>query len=230
MTPDRPIAIKICGLTRPEQAAACAAAGADAIGLVFHPASPRCVDAARARAIVAALPAATAAVGVFVDVEPAVICRVAEAAGLHTVQLHGSERPEWMRTLLDAGLHVVCALRATGPELVQQAAALPAGVDVLVECGVGVLPGGNGAVWDWSLAAVLRGVRPFALAGGLTPASVAAAVAASGATAVDVSSGVECRPGDKDLELVGAFIAAVRAVGSRPVAGTVFHVKERARP
>ncbi len=229
MTPDQPIAIKICGLTRPEQAAACAKAGADAIGLVFHPASPRCLDVTRARAIVTALPAATAAVGVFVDLEPAAICRLAEAVGLRTVQLHGSERPETIHALQTAGLHVVCALRATGRELVRQAAALPTGVDVLVECGAGVLPGGNGAAWDWSLATALSGLRPFALAGGLTPATVAAAVAASGATAVDVSSGVERGPGDKDPFLVCAFIAAVRAVGPRPVAGTIFDSEKRVR-
>jgi phosphoribosylanthranilate isomerase len=210
--------IKICGLTRADQAAACAEAGADAIGLVFHPASPRFLDAATAASVAAAVPAGVAIVGVFVDLPPAAILRLAREVGLTTVQLHGREPDAWVADLLDAGLHVVRVLAASGDELVRRAAALPAAAGVLVECGRGTLPGGNGVAWDWSGAAALRGRRDFAVAGGLTPENVAAALARSGAAAVDVSSGVESFPGCKDLALVRAFIAAAR--GAPPPAGT----------
>ena len=99
---------------------------------------------------------------------------------------------------------------------------------MLVECGRGVLPGGNGTVWQWADAAALSGVRPFAIAGGLSPDNVAAALAVSGASAVDVSSGVECAPGVKDLARVRSFIAAAREARA-DAAGPVFRT-ERGGP
>jgi phosphoribosylanthranilate isomerase len=112
------------------------------------------------------------------------------------------------------GLHVVQVLRCTESELPAQARALPPAVGLLVECGRGALPGGNGAAWNWGAAAIIQAIRPFAVAGGLDSTNVAQALAASGASAVDISTGVETAPGIKDLGKVKAFVAAVRAAGA----------------
>jgi phosphoribosylanthranilate isomerase len=206
-----PIEIKICGLTTPAAAAACAAAGADCIGLVFHPPSPRHLTTTQAHAIAAALPAPVTRVGVFVRQSTDEILAIATAVGLHTVQLHGAVSAAACTHLLAHGLHVVQKLSGTAADWVAQARTLPPTVGLLVECTQGVLPGGNGTPWNWSEALPLRELRPFAVAGGLDPANVAQALRASGASAVDVSSGVEATPGVKDLAKVATFIAAVRA-------------------
>lgn len=204
------IEIKICGLTRPDEAAACVAAGADAIGIVFHAASPRCLDTGRAREIVRALPADFPVVGVFAGVAAEAIARTAEAAGLRIVQLHGGESPETVRRLLEQGFRVVYVLKSTGAELLAAARSLPAFCGLLLECGSGPLPGGNGAAWNWADAAPLAAVRPFALAGGLTPDNAAAAVTAAHPSAVDLSSGVEDSPGRKNLEKTRRLVDNVR--------------------
>ncbi|MDD5706302.1 MAG: phosphoribosylanthranilate isomerase [Kiritimatiellae bacterium] len=214
------VEIKICGLTTPAQATACAAAGADAIGIVFYRRSPRCVTPTAARAIVAALPAGFPVAGVFAHAPLAEIVATAAAAGIRIVQLHTMpENPLDYESLARSGLRVVQTLSCPCDELRATAAALPPRLAVLVECGRGPLPGGNGARWDWSGAAVLRGARPFAIAGGLDPANVAEALRASGADAVDASSSVECAPGIKDLARVRDFIAAVRAGAVRTDGG-----------
>lgn len=216
------VEIKICGLVSPAQAAACAGAGADAIGVVFHPPSPRHVTPAAAREIVAALPPRFPVVGVFAHAAAAAVLETARAAGIGVVQLHTPATPADHAALTAAGLHVVQTLSLAGAALRAAAAALPPALGVLVECGRGVLPGGNAASWDWSGAAVLRGLRPFAVAGGLDPRNVAAALALSGADAVDVSSGVEQAPGVKDPARVRDFVAAVRAAARRGAARPVF--------
>lgn len=207
--------IKICGLTSPEAAAACADAGADAIGLVFHPSSPRHLTIARAREIAAALPAHVAKVGVLVDQDDARIRDIARQVGLTAVQLHASRQP-----LSAPAPRTIAVLTDSGVALLDRARAVAAEHGVLVECGRGQLPGGNGAAWNWSEAKPLAPLRPFAIAGGLAPSNVAAALSVSGATAVDVSSGVEAAPGIKDLARVKDFIAAARS--GAPVAGSVF--------
>ncbi len=222
MTPPH-IGIKICGLLSPAMALACADAGADAIGMVFHPPSPRNIQPAQARAITARLPPHVAKVGVFVDQDTEEIARIAAQAGLDAVQLHTVLPGDRYARLTRHGLHVVQVLRSSGAELLAQACALPPAVGLLVECGRGALPGGNGAAWNWADAAVLRELRPFAVAGGLDPANVAQALLASGASAVDVSTGVESAPGSKDLARVAAFIAAVRAAGATS-RGRVFQI------
>lgn len=213
--------IKICGLTEPDEAAACADAGADAIGIVFHPASPRCVSAERARAICASVPERTARVGVFVDHDARAIRSAADKAGLTAVQLHGDPAQAAGRELLQSGLRVVYVLRRAGA-LAKDARRLPSGAGVLVECGRGPLPGGNGIGWDWSRAAALAGIRPFAVAGGLAPDNVGRALLLSRASAVDVSSGVETAPGRKNLAEVKRLVAAVRGLEARDPAEPVF--------
>lgn len=205
-----PVEIKICGLTDPAEAAACAAAGADAIGLVFHPPSPRHLDLPRARAVAAALPPHVARVGVFVDSGAAAILHTAEAVGLTALQLHGAAAMAALADLRQGPCRIIAVLR-TVAELLEAANALPPDVGLLVECGRGVLPGGNGAVWRWADAAPLAACRPFAVAGGITPDTAVEAVRAARASAVDVSSGVEAAPGRKDLDLVRRLVERLRA-------------------
>ncbi len=190
---------------------ACVAAGADAIGLVFHPASPRHLTLDQARAITAVLPDHVARVGVFVEQTMNEILATATQAGLSAVQLYAAPCEENYATLARHGLHVVQVLRSAGSELLAQARTVPTSFGLLIECGRGILPGGNGITWNWADAAGLQAIRPFGVAGGLETANVSQALTASGASAVDVSSGVESAPGVKDLAKVTAFISAVRA-------------------
>jgi phosphoribosylanthranilate isomerase len=214
------VQIKICGLTLPDQAAAVAAAGADAIGLVFYPPSKRNVSDAQARELVAAI-GDLPAVGVFVN-EPAdeIIRRVSEI-GLSYAQLHGSEDVAYIQQLEAGGVRVIQTLTTTGEQLLADAKASPCET-FLVEAGEGPLPGGNGAGWNWADAAPLAGRYPFVLAGGLNADTVGDAILASGCDAVDISSGVEIAPGDKDLEKVRAFIEAARSVAPTRAVTPVF--------
>jgi len=205
--------LKICGLTDPADARFCAAAGAAALGAVFFPPSPRNVSAERAAEVFADVPPDVARVGVFVDAAAAGILRAARIAGLGVAQLHGAEPPALAAELLAAGLRVLKVLR--GGDLAAEAARYPDGTRFLVECGRGALPGGNGAAWDWSAARALSPL-PFALAGGLAPANLADAAAASGAVFFDLSSAVESAPGRKDRDKVLAAVAAARALGGDP--------------
>ena len=223
------VQIKICGLTDPAQARACAEAGVDAIGLVFYPSSPRYVTPGQAREIVAALPAGVTAVGVFVDDFVTHMLDVAKTAGLTCVQLHGREPQEVEDALRGEGLRVIKALRSRGGPALTREAAQHSAVDAwLVEGSRGILPGGNGLGWDWSGAGILQGAgRPFAVAGGLTPENVGGALRGARAAAVDLSSGVEARPGVKDLSLVVAAVDAVRAVNADWPVAPVFGAGRR---
>jgi phosphoribosylanthranilate isomerase len=216
-TPTQHPQIKICGLTRPETAAACAVAGADAIGLVFYPPSPRFVSADLARRIREALPPETAAVGVFVNVSLVAILEKVHACRLSAVQLHGQEPPELGAQLAEQQVRVIRGLYLNGTPPISDADRYPADA-YLVECRAGKLPGGNAQVWDWGAARQLAARRPVVLAGGLDPENVARAIRAARPAAVDVSSGVEQVPGEKDVYKVKAFIAAVRGCrGTQPV-------------
>ena len=156
----------------------------------------------------AGLPAAVARVGVFVNASPEIILSIAREAELDTVQMHGEETAEMSAILLQAGFHVVQAIKRTGPALLTAGRALPLPVGVLVECGRGALPGGNGLAWNWSAAAPLAEFRPFAIAGGLNPENLAAVARDSRAAGFDASSGVESAPGIKDEAAVRAFLRA----------------------
>jgi phosphoribosylanthranilate isomerase len=208
------VQVKICGLTRVDEAAACAAAGAHAIGLVFYPRSRRYVSPETAREISRAIPAGVARVGVFVDAPPEVVLQTARTAGLTGVQLHGCEPPEVIDRLRREGLFVIKALFAERAPAFEDAPRYPASA-FLVECGRGALPGGNAQDWDWSKAGPLTERHPVILAGGLTPDNAAQAIGAASPDAVDVSSGVEAAPGRKDIRNVEAFIRAATAAPSR---------------
>ena len=201
--------IKVCGITRLEDALACVEAGVDAVGFNFWPGSKRHVAVADAAEIAAALPPGILRVGVFVRPRPSVVQSIVAAVGLGAVQLHGDEDPA---DYLEAGapLWQVLRIESSLPETVSARAA-----ELLLDAKAAGF-GGSGRSFDWSLA---RGARryglPFWLAGGLTPANVGEAVRRAEPTGVDVASGVESRPRMKDPALVRAFVAAVRAAEER---------------
>jgi len=201
--------VKICGITSAEDGLAASAAGADAIGLVFWPRSPRALDLGRAREIAAALPPLVLRVGVFVDAPAAEIARTADAVGLDLVQLHGDEPPDALAALPRRALKALRVGDGFRPEQALAYEGRAAGL--LLDTRHGSAPGGSGRSFDWSHARALRErVRFLVLAGGLTPENVAEAIAAVRPDAVDVSTGVESSPGRKDPVRVAAFVAAAR--------------------
>jgi len=202
--------LKICGITTRETARFCAEAGVGALGAVFFRKSPRYVTPQQARAQFAGLPATVARVGVFVDMPILELLDTAREADLDAVQLHGSEALDDLLAVQQAGFRVIKVLKVTGEALLGSARGLPATAGILVECGKGTLPGGNGAAWNWADAAPLAAARPFALAGGLTPDNLIEAATRSRAAAWDMSTGVETAPGIKDH---GAIARAVAALG-----------------
>jgi len=213
--------IKICGITGVKDALSCASLGADAIGLVFHPKSPRFVTDDRAREICLALPKGIKAVGVFVDETFASIMRKVERCGINTVQLHGNESPELVTCLRRENLIVIKALFLEKKPTLEDAANYEASA-FLTECGKGALPGGNALSWDWEKAKMISGKYPLILAGGLTPENVSQAVSLCLPDAVDVSSGVESAPGIKDIEKVKLFISMVSACSLAKRPGRIF--------
>lgn len=195
------VRVKICGLTRPEDVAAAADAGADAVGFVLAPSSRR-VDLPRVRELLAAAPPFLTTVGVFVDPSPEQLQEALDA-GLQVLQLHGHEPPELCRRF---GPRVLKALRIREREdlaLLDRYAEWPILLDSPEP--------GSGSAFDWTWAAGLGDHRRLVLAGGLTPANVARAVQLVRPWAVDVSSGVESAPGVKDPARVRAFVEAARA-------------------
>lgn len=213
--------IKICGITCMEDARAACTLDIQAVGLVFYPKSPRFVDEATARSLVRALPSHIAAVGVFVDVPWQAVLATARSVGLHAVQLHGHESPEDVARLKDAGLRVIKALFINRAPLVE-AHTQYAPSAFLVECAGAQRPGGNALAWDWRQARGAVMGAPMMLAGGLSPENVEDAVRAAEPSGVDVSSGVESRPGRKDPKKMDRFVNAVRRLRPRPLQGGIF--------
>jgi phosphoribosylanthranilate isomerase len=207
------IRVKICGLTSPGEALSAAEAGADFIGLVFWPKSPRCVGVETARAIAGALPPSILKVGVFVNAPAEVLERTAEEVGLDILQLHGEEPPDALLGLRQRVWKAVRVGRGFLPAEALRYEGLAAGIllDTKVP-GEDAPYGGTGEGFDWSLVKqVRRGASFIVLAGGLTPDNVASAIAQVGPDAVDVSTGVEVSPGRKDPAKVRAFIEAARS-------------------
>ena len=201
------VKVKICGLTDPRQADACAQAGAWAIGVVLAPESPRYVDIARAAEVLAGVPDHVARVGIFVNARPSELARAAGQIGLTHVQLHGTADVDDARRA--TGLRVIVSVPFTGPGVVGEAGA--AGADlVLFDAAIPGLYGGTGRRLDWAAMAASRPGYPFGLAGGLRPDNVAQAIRILNPEFVDVSSGVESSPGFKDHAKVEAFMTAVR--------------------
>ena len=216
------VQVKICGLTRPDEALACARLGADAVGCVFYPPSPRHVSPGQAKRIAEALsPAGCGVVGVFVDTPLAGIVEAVETCGLSAVQLHGRESPELVQRLGRRGIRVIKGLFVNAAPAFSDASTYNAWA-FLAECAGGPLPGGNARDWDWAAARALAATVPLVLAGGLTPDNVAEAVRAARPAAVDVSSGVEASPGRKDLTRVKHFLNAVARIGGTEPTRRIF--------
>jgi phosphoribosylanthranilate isomerase len=199
--------VKICGLTRPSDAQAAAAAGVDAIGVVFYAKSPRAVDIAQAMAVVAALPPFVTSVGLFVDPSPAFVAEVLAAVPLDILQFHGDEAPD----ACDAfGRPWVKALRVRpGIDLMREAERYVRAQALLLDAYRPGVPGGTGERFDWGL--IPPELRPrVVLAGGLSPDNVAEAIRRVRPYAVDVSGGVESARGIKDSAKIDAFMQGVR--------------------
>lgn len=203
----RPLCVKICGVVRAVDAAAAVEAGADLVGFNFYRRSPRYIEPERAAALARMLPRHVLAVGVFVDPEPDEVRRAVETTGLGLLQFHGDEPPEYCHTF---GIPVMKALRvARLSELDDQAARYP-GDWVLADTADPLLAGGTGRALP--LEAVPRALaRRLFLAGGLTPDTVAAAVRMLRPLGVDVCSGVERQPGEKDPERLRSFVSNAKA-------------------
>ncbi len=211
-----PTAIKICGISTPDALDAAIAGRADFVGFVFFPPSPRHVDMHAAAALAARAGAAVGRVGLFVDADDGIIGDAIKAGRLDAVQLHGSESPERVAQVRDRfGLHVWKALPVANADDVAAARDYRAAADLLLFDAKtpkdAALPGGMGLRFDWSLVDTYKGEAGWGLAGGLTPANVAEAIAQTGTPLVDTSSGVESAPGVKDVERIAAFCAAARA-------------------
>ncbi|MBC8247075.1 MAG: phosphoribosylanthranilate isomerase [Deltaproteobacteria bacterium] len=201
--------IKICGITQVDHALQCAELGADAIGCVFFPKSPRHVSDDKAREISDALPNHVTSVGVFVGKTYKEIMEKVEKCNLRAVQLHGKESPELVQRLRAENLIVIKALFIDGTPALEDVKSYEAS-GFIVECSGGPLPGGNALTWNWDKAKAFGERHPLILAGGLSPENVKQAIQDSMPDAVDVSSGVELSPGIKDLDKIKTFIAAVR--------------------
>jgi len=217
--------IKFCGMTRREDVIMAADLGAGAVGFIFWPKSPRAVTPEQARALVRVLPPFLAVVGVFVDQPIAEIQEVVRFVGLSAVQLHGNETPA---DAAQFDRHVIKAIGERDQDLIATAAEWPERVVLLVDAIDRDQRGGTGARSDWTAAATLARSRQVILAGGLRPENVAEAITHVQPYAVDVSSGVELRPGIKDHARMQAFADAVRTAGrraSRPSAASAFETK-----
>jgi phosphoribosylanthranilate isomerase len=198
--------VKICGITRREDAERAIRHGANALGFVFWPDSPRFIAPSKARAIVRELPPFVTAVGLFVNQPSAHINEVAAAVGLGAIQLQGDERPAQADELDRPVIKSVSFAGVTDEEIDRW----PSRRLLLVDAHDPVRRGGTGRVADWTKAAALAARRPIVLAGGLTAENVEEAIARVRPYAIDVASGVEAAPGIKDHAKLDAFFDAVR--------------------
>ena len=203
--------VKICGITSREDAAAAVEAGADALGFVFVPGTPRCVHPEAAERIVSTLPPFVTPVGVFVDQPLEEVLRIAARCNLQAVQLHGNEPEEYSRRI---PLRVIKALRVRDAASLRILPTYPAHA-FLLDAFVQGQAGGTGTPISWDLAIQAKGHAPIILSGGLRPDTVGPAVVRVRPYGVDVSSGVEVSPGRKDHEKVREFIVAVRQADLR---------------
>lgn len=209
-------AVKICGITNLADAELAVQYGADYLGFVMVPESPRHVTPAQVKAMVRQLPAGIRKVGVFVDYADAAINDIMAECGLDIAQLHGDEPPE---VALEVGeIRVWKMVHLASREDMDEAICYPAAA-LLVDAVAGGKRGGTGTVSNWALAAKLALGYTVVLAGGLHPGNVADAIRTVHPFAVDACSGVEQAPGRKDPEKLKAFIAAVKAAAQRPPSG-----------
>ncbi len=204
---------KICGINTVDAAEAAAANGADFVGFVFYPPSPRDVAPNQAADIAQTLGGRVSTVGLFVDADDATIAGTLAQVPLDMLQLHGAESPDRVRAVRTRHQRpVMKAIAIAAADDLDRARAYEAAADWLLfdarPAQESDLPGGNARAFDWQVLAEARFSRPWMLSGGLSAANLAEAVAVTGAETVDVSSGVEDRRGHKDPDLIAAFLTA----------------------
>lgn len=209
-------AVKICGLSTPEHVAAAVDAGADLVGFVFFPKSPRNVSIETAKALSAAVPDRVRKVALTVDADDDLLRAIADESGVDMLQFHGGETPERVLEVRQAfELPVIKALPVSEAADIARADAYTFAADMLLFDAKppkdATRPGGNAESFDWGLLQGAKIALPWLLAGGLDPENVADAVRRTQAPMVDVSSGVEIAPGEKDSAKIQAFIRAVKA-------------------
>ena len=201
--------VKICGITRVEDAVAAASSGADAIGLVFYQHSPRHVGIAQAKQLADALPPFVAVVGLFVNAEAAFVREVLASVPLDMLQFHGDESPVYCTQFTKPYLKAIRV--KAGVDLLQCASDFRSARGLLLDAHVEGIPGGTGTAFDWVLIPK-RLSLPVILSGGLDAENVAAAIRQVRPYAVDVSSGVEAGKGIKDAVKIAAFINEVKQI------------------
>ena len=197
--------VKICGIKQPDQGKAIAIAGATALGFICVPNTPRYVTKQQIRAVVEQLPKQIDRIGVFANSSVEEICQIVEFAGLTGVQLHGDESPEFcqqMRSMLP-DIEIIKALRIKNSQALEQVQIYFSSVDtLLLDAYNPQMLGGTGATLDWKTLQQFQPGCPWLLAGGLTPDNVLDALKQVNPNGIDLSSGVERAPGDKDLDKV----------------------------
>lgn len=201
--------VKICGITRAEDARAVAMSGADAIGLVFYEKSPRHVSTAQAAKLVAVLPPFVTVVGLFVNASAETVREVLAAVPLDVLQFHGDESPEFCEQFRKPYLKAIRV--KAGVDLIQCAARFHTAQGLLLDAHVEGIPGGTGASFDWTLIPEALPL-PLILSGGLSAENVAAGIRRVRPYAVDVSSGVEAGKGVKDAAKIARFMQEVKSV------------------
>ena len=216
--------IKICGLSTSSTLAAALDAGADMVGFVFFPKSPRHVDWETARALGLEARGRAKIVALTVDADDDALKRIVDALSPDLMQLHGSETPARVKRIGElCARPTMKAIGVSAREDLAQAEPYEGVADMLLIDAKppkdAALPGGNGLPFDWGLARDFAPRRPWLLSGGLDPDTVAAAIALTGARGVDVSSGVERAPGVKDIAKIKAFVAAARRAFARAAEG-----------
>lgn len=204
--------IKICGITRAEDARSAVECGVDAIGLVFYPPSPRAVTAEQAAEIVRELPPFVSVVSLFVDEPWDVVQRTLSVVPVDVIQFHGDEDGDYCSSF--ARPYVKAVRMKAGTDLAAVASEHPATRALLLDSWQDGVPGGTGQTFDWQQARQAVG-RPLVLAGGLNADNVADGMATVAPAAVDVSGGVESSPGIKDADKIRQFVMAVRAADRR---------------
>jgi phosphoribosylanthranilate isomerase len=210
--------VKICGLMTAETVEAAVAGGADYVGFVFYGPSRRSVTPAAAGALARRVQGRAKVVALFVDPDDDLLNRVIAEVDPDLLQLHGSETPDRVAAIRKRwGRPVMKAVSVETPADAEAALHYLNSADLILFDAkaprdmLEALPGGNGVPFDWRVLLGLRGKVPFMLSGGLTPENVAAAIRLTGAETVDVSTGVEVRPGEKDPERIRRFLAAAKA-------------------
>lgn len=196
------VKVKICGITNLEDAQAAAEAGADALGFVFYPDSPRFIDPGNARAIIAKLPVFITSVGVFVDESEELIRRIIREGGIQILQFHGSESPVLCTRFREK---VIKAIRIKDEESISEMQMYDVDtflLDTYLDCA----KGGTGKTFNWKYAEMAKENGRIILSGGLNPSNIGDAVRKLKPYGVDVSSGVEISPGKKDHVKIREFV------------------------